>query len=267
MTQRLYFRRTIAIQALCALLVLPFPLPVLATTVVALIDRHHHRAVIAADSLLIYKVAATTTQTCKIIAKPGCTFGMAGLFYKEYPVFHLQELAEQACGLPGDLRHKADGFLDIAKDPVMTVNQYLQQNEPQFYRELINSNGGELVIVVFAGTQAGNSAIFARGYKLNSNGGIDPVSLDVTEDNNGAGFFGGANGQIAAYVKKHSNWQDGDKVKAARHFVQLEIAAHPEWVGPPVSVMTVNRLDQQKWVDPGVCTVPTGVKKAKKNKP
>ena len=99
-------------------LVLLLAAPVLATTVVALIDRHHHRAVIAADSLLVYKVAGTSTQTCKIIAKPGCTFGMAGLFYKEYPVFHLQELAEQACGLPGDLRHKADAFLDIAKDPV-----------------------------------------------------------------------------------------------------------------------------------------------------
>lgn len=267
MTPRRHLRRNIAIQALCALLVLLFAVPVLATTVVALIDRHHHRAVIAADSLLIYKVADTSTQTCKIITKPGCTFGMAGLFYKEYPVFHLRELAEQACGLPGDLRHKADGFLDIAKDPVMGVNQYLQQNEPQFYRELTNSNGGEIVIVVFAGPQAGDASIFARGYKLNGNGGIDPVSLDVTEDNNGEGFFGGATGEIAAYIKKHPNWQQGDKIAAARKFVQMEIAGHPEWVGPPVSVVTINQLDQQKWVNPGVCTVPSVTKKAKKKKP
>lgn len=252
---------------LCTVAVLLLALPVPATTVVALLDRRHHRAVVAADSLLVFKLAQTSMQTCKIIAKPGCTFAMAGLFYKEYPVFNLQEMAEQACGLPGDLRHKADGFLDIAKDPVMTVNQYLQQNEPQFYRELINSNGGELVIVVFAGTEAGNSAIFARGYKLNSNGGIDPVSLDVTEDNSGEGFFGGATGEIAAYIKKHPNWQEGDKVKAARKFVQMEITAHPEWVGPPISLVTINPLDQQKWIDPGVCSVPPGAKKAKKNRP
>jgi hypothetical protein len=262
MKLRLPVNQTIAITALCAIFILLCAVPVLATTVVALIDRHHHRAVIAADSLLVYKVAGTSTQTCKIIAKPGCTFGMAGLFYKEYPVFHLQELAEEACGLPGDLRHRADGFLDIAKDPLLTVNRYLQQREPQFYRELINSNGGELVIVVFAGTEAGNPSIFARGYKLNSNGGIDPVSLDVTEGNNGAGFFGGATGEIAAYIKKHPNWSHGNIVKDARKFVQMEIAARPQWVGPPVSVLTINPLDQQKWVDPGVCTVPPSTKKS-----
>lgn len=258
--------RTRVICLLCAASLLLFSLPVMATTVVALIDRRHHRAVIAADSLLVYKLADTTTQTCKIIAKPGCTFAMAGLFYKEYPVFNLQELADQACGLPGDLRHRADAFLDIAKDPVLSVSQYLQQNEPDFYRELTASNGGELVIVVFAGPEAGSSSIFARGYRLDADGGISPVSLDVTEDNNGAGFFGGANGQIAAYIKAHPNWQNKDKVAAARKFVQMEIAAHPEWVGPPVSIMTINRLDQPKWVDSGVCPVLPGQQGKKKKK-
>jgi len=84
------------------------------------------------------------------------------------------------------------------------------------------------------------------------------VSLDVTENNNGVGFFGGANQQIAAYIKRHPDWDNGDKVKAARKFVELEIKASPAWVGSPVSVLTINQLDQQKWVNPGVCTVPAG---------
>jgi len=239
-------------------------LPAPATTVVALIDRFHHRAVVAADSLLIYKIAHKTAQTCKIVAKPDCSFAMAGLFRKEYPVFDLQELAEQTCGLPGDLRHKADAFLDIARDPLMAVAQYLRQNESEFFAELTNSNGGEIIMVAFAGPDAGGASIFARGYKLDADGGITPVSLDVTESNNGGGFFGGANQQIAAYLKKHPNWDTGDKVKAARKFVEIEIKAHPEWVGPPVSVLTINHLDQQKWVDPGVCTVPAGQQGKKK---
>ncbi len=191
---------------------------------------------------------------------------MEGLFYKEYPVFHLQELAEQACGLPGDLRHKADAFLDIARDPLMAVALYLPQNEPEFFAELTNSNGGELIMVVFAGPDAGNASIFARGYKLDANGAITPVSLDVSESNNGAGFFGGANQEIAAYLKKHPHWDSEDKVKAARKFVELEIKAHPQWVGPPVSVLSINHLDQQKWVSPGVCTVPATAQKSKKKK-
>jgi hypothetical protein len=258
MTLRRKFRQSIAIHAACAIVVLMLAVPVRATTLVALIDPWHHRVVVAADSLLLFKVAGTRTQTCKIILKPGCTFGMAGLFYKEYPVFHLQEMAEQACAAPGDLRDKADAFLDLSKDPVTDVAQYLRQNEPDFYGELTNSNGGELIMVVFAGPQAGSASIFARGYKLDTNGGLVPVSLDVSENNNGGGFFGGANGQIAAYLKTHPNWQQMDTVKAARKFVQMEIKAHPEWVGPPVSVMTINRLDEQKWTNPGVCAVPPG---------
>jgi hypothetical protein len=264
MTQR--HLRTSLTGLLCTVAVLLFSVPVRATTVVALLDRRHHRVVVAADSLLLYKLAQTSTQTCKVIAKPGCTFAMAGLFYKENPVFHLQELAEQACALPGDLQHKADGFLDIAKDPLMSVAQYLQQNETQFYRELTTSNGGELVMVVFTGSEAGSPSIFARGYRLDAGGGVTPVSMDVTEGNNGVGFFGGANGQIAEYVKAHSDWQNMDKVAAARKFVELEIAAHPDWVGPPVSVMTINRSGQQKWVNPGVCTVLPGQQGKKKKK-
>jgi hypothetical protein len=253
---------------LWAVTLLLFSLPVPATTVVALVDRRHHLAVVAADSLLVYKQAQTGTQMCKIVAKPGCTFAMAGLLYKEYPVFKLQELAEQACGLPGDLLHKADRFLDIAKGPVMSVSQYLQQNEPQFYRDLTSSNGGGLVVVVFAGPEAGSMSIFARGYRLDAGGGITPVSLDITENNNGVGFFGGANQQIAAYIKAHPNWQNMDKVAAARKFVQMEIAAHPEWVGPPVSVVTINQLDQQKWVNTGVCMgLPGRQGKEKKKQP
>jgi len=258
------FRQSFAINAVCAVAVLALAVPGLATTVVALIDQRHHRVVVAADSLLLFKVAGTSTQTCKIITKPGCTFGMAGLFYKEYPVFHLQELAEQACGVPGGLRQKADAFLDVAKDPVADVAKYLQQNEPDFYGYLTNSNGGELIMVVFAGPEAGSPSIFARGYKLDGNGGLVPVSLDVSEENNGAGFFGGANQQIAAYLKSHPNWQQTDTVKAARQFVQMEIKARPDWVGPPISVLSINRLDQQKWANPGVCTVLSGQQGKKK---
>jgi hypothetical protein len=253
-----------AIKPMCAVLALLVALPASATTVVALIDRFHHRAVVAADSLLVYKIADKSTQTCKIVANPGCSFGMAGLFYKEYPVFHLQELAEQACGLNGDLRHRADAFLDIAKDPTIGVAQYLRQNEPEFFAELTNSNGGELIMVIFAGPDAGGASIFARGYKLDADGGIAPVSLDVTESNNGAGFFGGANQQIAAYIKRTPNWDHSDLVKTARKLVEMEIRAHPQWVGAPVSVLTINNLDQQKWVNPGVCVVQPGQQGKKK---
>jgi len=246
---------TSAVLACAAALLLSSTLS--ATTLLALIDKKHHRVVLAADSMLNYQVAQTTVQTCKIVARPACVFGMAGLFYKEYPPFKLQELAQQACDLQGDLQHRADAFLEIAREPIVAVGQYLLQNEPRLYADLNNGvNGGELIIVLFVGAQNGQSVILARGYRFDGTGGIKPVSSDVTEDRQGVGFFGGANQAIAAYIKAHKNWQKMDKVAAARKFVQLEIDASPQWVGPPISIVTVNHLDQKKWVDPGVCASP-----------
>jgi len=244
------------IHALCLLNLLLLSAPVFATTVLALIDKKHHKVVLAGDSLLNYKLAKTSVATCKTYAKPGCTYGMAGLFSKEYPAFQLKDLADQACELNGDLQHRADTFLEIAKEPVAAVAQYIRLNEPQFYADLLNGNGGEFVIVIFAGTQDGHSAIFARGYKLDPNGGIKPLSVNVTEDNAGVGFFAGSNQAIAAYVKANPKWQKMDRVAAAKKFVQLEIDAHPQWVGPPISTLTVNHLDQEKWISKGVCDLP-----------
>ena len=251
----------------CVISVLLFAASASATSVLALIDKKHHRVVLAADSLLVFTRAGKTAEVCKIIAQPGCTFMMAGLFDKEYPVFHLKELAEQACALPGDLAHRADAFLDIAKDPVTEVASYLRQNEPQFYAETVSRNGGEFVIVAFAGTQNGKSVIFARGFKLGSDGSIVPLNRNVTEDNAGIGFFAGSNEHIAAYVTANKKWQKMDRIAAARKFIQLEIDAHPDGVGPPISILTIDHLDRQKWVSPGVCTAPINDQAGSKTNP
>ena len=228
--------------------------PLSATTLLALIDRKHHRVVLAADSLLRFSTSRPPEQTCKIVAQPQCVFGMAGLFEKQYPVFRLRDLAEQACSVPQDLHQRADAFLEVAQRPVIEVARYLRDNEPEFYRGLTSTHGGELVMVLFAGTDRGNLVIYARGYKLDSNGAVVPVSTDILENTGGIGFFAGANLAIADYMKTHKKWPKMDAVAAAKKFVEVEEQAHPEWVGPPVSIVTVNKLDEQKWIEPGECS-------------
>ena len=98
--------------------VLLLSMPGGATTVVALIDKRHHRAVLAADSLVGRYYAKTTDQDCKLIVRPDCAFAMAGFLDKPDPYFHLQDLGDAACQPQGTLKEQADGFLEIAKDPV-----------------------------------------------------------------------------------------------------------------------------------------------------
>jgi hypothetical protein len=182
---------------------------------------------------------------------------MAGFLNKPDPYFHLQDLADQACELPGTLLDRADGFLKVAQEPVATIAQYLHDNEPKFYNDTFSRNGGEFAIVVFAGTEHGKAVAYARGFKIQSDGSITTVSNDI-DGKKASGFFAGFNEQIAAYLKANKNWYHLDTVTAAKKFVDLEIAAHPDGVGPPVAILTVNRAGKQKWIDSGVCELPPG---------
>jgi hypothetical protein len=245
--------RTVVICVLCAIAVPVLSLRAFGTTVVALIDKKHHRVVLAADSLFRLSYAGTTFQECKIIRQHDCSFAMAGLLNKKSPPLDLKDLAETACGLPGDLRQKADGFMALAKEPVTTVADFLRANEPQFYADIVT--GGELVMVAFAGAPKGNPSIFVRGFKIDANGGLIPVSYNVVAPND-LGFFAGFTESIKTYIKANPHWTKMDRVSAARKFIQMEIAAHPEGVGPPVSILTIDKLGRQHWVSPGQCNNP-----------
>jgi hypothetical protein len=247
--------RSLSHLLICALSACAVILPVLpssATTVVALYDKHHHRIVLAADSLVEHYYAGTSAQECKLIVKPDCAFAMAGFLNKPDPYFHLQDLADQACALPGTLLDRADGFLKVAQEPVATIAQYLHDNEPKFYKATFSRNGGEFAIAVFAGTEHGKPVAYARGFKIQSDGSIKAVSNDI-DGKKASGFFAGFNQQIAAYLKANKKWSHMDTVVAARKFVDLEIAAHPDGVGPPIAILTVNHAGKQKWINSGVC--------------
>lgn len=226
-----------------------------ATTVVALIDKRHHRVVLAADSLVGRYYAKTTDQACKLIVEPGCAFAMAGFLDKPNPYFHLQDLGEQACQVQGTLKEQADAFLEIARDPVSSIAQYLHDNEPQFYSDTFSNNGGEFSVVVFVGEENRKPVAYARGFRVSSDGSATPFSNDIT-GTGATGFFAGVTDHIAAYLKATPNWGHMDAVSLARKLVGLEITAHPDEVGPPITIFTVDRKGKQKWINRGICGVP-----------
>lgn len=223
-----------------------------ATTVVVLLDKHHHRIVLADDGIIGHFPANTTQTACKLIVLPDCAFAMAGFLARQQPYFSLQELGENACAFPGNLKEKADKFLDLAGEPVTSIAQYLRENDPQFYADTFHRNGGEFAYVVFAGAVDGHPVAYARGFKIARDGTVNPVSNDVTATG-ATGFFAGFNDHIAAYLKAHPKWSHKDTIDTTRMLMQLEIAAHPDSVGEPISILTVDRKGKQHWVQAGVC--------------
>jgi hypothetical protein len=220
-----------------------------ATSVVALIDNTNHRVVIAADCRVNRDLASVSQ--CKIIDKPGCTVAIAGLYEEKTTAFHLRQLAEAACQYPGDLRAKAEAFLRFSRIPYERAIRHIRDADPTDFGRTVENKATE---VIFAGIQNGQIALIVRGLVVNSAGKVSVERSESTAPSySRVGYFLGLNGHIRAHVKSHPDWAKGDYVKLARRFVEMEVEAHPDLAGPPISELEIDEEGHVHWLDKGAC--------------
>ena len=220
-----------------------------ATSVVALIDNTNHRVVIATDCRVNRQLASVSQ--CKIIDKPGCTVAMAGLYEEKTTAFHLRQLAEAACQYPGDLRARADAFLRLSRIPYERAIRHIRDADPSDFGRTVENKATE---VIFAGIQDGHIALIVRGLKVNSAGRVTVERSESTAPSySRVGYFLGLNGHIRAHVKSHPDWAKGDYVKLAHRFVEMEVEAHPDLAGPPISELEIDEEGHVHWLDKGAC--------------
>jgi hypothetical protein len=220
-----------------------------ATSVVALIDNTNHRVVIAADCRVNRQLASVSQ--CKIIDKPGCTVAMAGLYEEKTTAFHLRQLAEAACQYPGDLRARAEAFLRLSRIPYERAIHHIRDADPSDFGRTVENKATE---VIFAGIQNGQIALIVRGLVVNSAGRVSVErSESIAPSYSRVGYFLGLNGHIRAHVKSHPDWAKGDYVKLAHQFVEMEVEAHPDLAGPPISELEIDEEGHVHWLDKGAC--------------
>ena len=220
-----------------------------ATSVVALIDRANQRLVIAADCRS--SRGPGPVSTCKIIEEPSCTAAMAGLYEVRNSGFHLREYIRGACQEPGDLRAKAEAFVRMARKPYEEAVTRIRREDPSDFANTIANKPTE---VVFAGIQDGEIGLIVRGLVADAAGRIRVERFESTAPHFGRiGYFMGLNGHIRSYIKTHPEWAKEDYAKLAPRFVELEIEAHPDIAGLPVSAVQIDNKGDVVWLAKGAC--------------
>jgi len=247
-----------------------WPSPGFATSIVGLIDRQHHRIVLAADSLVRHEDEQTKTKQCKIINTPNCVFSMAGQFTKDFPRFDLQELATDACSQSGDLRRKADAFVQLAKAPTIRLVQYLHDHESAHFASAVAS--GDFIDVLFAGIDKRHLSVFVRGFRIQRDGAVQVVADEISDTpKSHRGLLAGVTEAIAKYVSVHKNWEEMGTPLAAKTFVEMEIAANPDMVGAPISILEIDQSILRpgqfatRWIESGACKADAQNQDAKPN--
>jgi hypothetical protein len=220
-----------------------------ATSVVALIDRANNRLVIAADCRLDRD--SGSRSGCKIINEPGCMVAIAGLYAEKSSGFELRALVHRACNGPGNLQRKAERFVEAARAPYeAAIRRIREVSALDFVRTAVN----QPTEVIFAGVQGGQVALVVRGFIADSEARVTVERYDnVGPENSGLGYFLGLNEEIRAYISSHPNWTQTGYQKAARRFVEMEIQAHPDLAGPPISEVEINNLGRPTWLSLGAC--------------
>ena len=216
--------------------------PALSTTLIAMLDRKNNRIILAADSYSIHS-ARKSTRECKIrvVENEHCAFGVSGVAEVQAPdqgLISIYDMATIACKSPGDLRHKADTFMEIARNKVAIMASLIRTNEPARFAKLLKQPQG-IVTVLFAGINQGQLDILLRGFRVQPDGHLPEVSESIGGD---ALLIAGIGKEISSYTRSHPTWSEAGYVTAARKFVQIEIKAEPRMVKPPVTVVEMNRL-------------------------
>jgi hypothetical protein len=225
-----------------------------ATSVVALIDPAKDRVVIAADCRVNRSHGAV--EKCKIIEEPDCVVAIAGLYEEATTGFHLRQLVHAACQQVGDLREKAETFLRISQAPFERAVKSIREAQPDSFAKTMANKPTE---VVFAGIQDGHVALIVRGLVADSKGKVSVERFEsIAPSYARAGYFLGLNGHIRAHVKSHPGWAKEDPAKLARQFVEMEMAAHPDLAGPPISELQIDKNGHVHWLDKGACESPEG---------
>ena len=227
------------------------PINTSATTLVAIVNQKGHKIILATDGLVRHELTGASKQ-CKLVTLPNCVFGMDGFYANTSPRFDLTELAKAACNSTGPLQSKADYFLRLATNPIVNIVRYKYETDPDYYRRTFL--GKPVAEVLFAGYDEGFLSVFARGFVMDNTGSIS-TETDQISDKPGSdrAFFAGVNEDILAYIHSHPSWETMGDVAAARKFVMIEIQAHPDLVGPPISILEISPPGAARWIEYGKC--------------
>ena len=227
------------------------PVPASATSVVALIDRENNRLVLAADCRVNRNY--DSASQCKIIEDRDCVVVITGLYKEAATGFRLRQLVHAACQEKGDLRSKAEAFVRISRKPYEQAVRNIREGQPGDFAQTIANKPTE---VVFAGILNGGLALIVRGLVADPSGKVSVERFESAAPSfRRTGFFLGLNGHIRAYIKSHPDWEKEDFTKAAYQFVEMEIAAHANLAGPPISEVEVDKDGRVHWLAQGVCAL------------
>ena len=236
------------------ILSLLFGCPLRATSLVAV--RTLNAIFIGSDSKMINGDGGEAGNGCKILGSNGVYFGIARIWSSPAQGFSVASVAAEALNSNGDLASRVSHFEKLLLHPLERLLISLKATDAtRFEREI---DGQSAVDMLFVGFEAGYPVLLSRSFIVR-NGASQSITVRIKReecsDDCSEALAYAALGQHEAIDKALAENADFWKIgiaEAIRKLIKLEISAEPSFVGPPISILTIDK-DGPRWIEQGAC--------------
>jgi hypothetical protein len=220
------------------------------TTVVAI--RGDDYVVLGSDSMIIQTTGDRNVSmpACKIQQMSGVFFAAAGVFGG--PGFNAYEIAKEASSKGADTVTTANRFERAARGPFTTFVRRLRRENPTAFSRYCNDR--DCLQVAFAGFEKGTPKLAIRSFRVTTRGASTLVVRDARMDCPGDCVTGaeqvvlGVNGEATSVFDSTPHfWKLRGIVLGMDELIGTEILTHGDVVGPPVSVLILDK-EGARWM-------------------
>jgi hypothetical protein len=225
-----------------------------ATTIVAV--RTPDSVLLGTDSKMTAADGAAVAGQCKIATANGVYWAVANLKKDEEHNFDLDEIAAAAMRGPGSVAARIAGFeravppklAEVLNDTPDDVVKEFHENQPS-------------IDIVFAGLEDGVPYIHRRYFEAriqrktdDSRKGIfvRTVRPKCSSDPGCLTAIGSRRTVAGERARNPAMLSSMGAAQSIRHLIDTEIAAFPDVVGPPISVLEIDK-GGSRWISRGVC--------------
>lgn len=232
------------------LLLLSYSSLSLATTVVAV--RTQTAIVIGADSKLrTVEAPGIWPSSCKIKVTNNVAFANAGLLGNSVTKFALDDEAKQFMTMKGPLIERVQLFQSSVILKLGKTISRLKINSPRYFAEEID--GKNVTQIIFAAEDRGNLRLLVREFaSLKGTGGQVSVRAKDVQSNDAGAIALGRTDAIEKAIKHPPPTFANSLEDRVKYLIQLEIDHQPQYVGPPISLLRVER-GKIEWKERGLC--------------
>jgi len=259
----MYSRKSIAV--LFALMCLP---RVTATSIPVIVRTN--RIVIATDamSMITKSYGYKRIKICKIYRTGNTFIAFAGMDQDDTTGYVASRIAKENSTL--SIRARAEQFRDRVQKPLLESFQSAYKGSPVKFRAYFPGNFA--LAALFAGIENDRAVFYVFNITRIEDANGYPVAINVEEHSCPGDscpqpdiaktIWLGESEAIRAEYPRMARSKDArlsDDVVTLKHLVEVEIAVHPDVVGPPIAVLTIDR-NGGHWNVDGCCN--QGKKKA-----